>query len=259
MRFLFFLVLLTTSPAWAEPLHTWVRDNQVERVGERLEQLRSENPELLAATLERRVQGFTPLHVAARAGQLKMCELLLLYGAPMEARDQLGNPPLWSALAEGHEEVVALLRERGAGTSGVNTGGETVVMLAARRCGPRLLGDLLQDRVALEAEDGRGRTALHHAVEGRQRANALFLLEQGATIDIRDHEGRSPLLKAVSMGDRELVSFLLSQGADPELRDARGRDAFRLAQERGDWAMSRLLHNGPPALPKGSGEPVSPP
>jgi ankyrin repeat protein len=61
-------------------------------------------------------EAFTPLHFAAMHGRPDNARVLLDAGADVDAQDGWGNTPLAGALFEGknREEMVALLRERGA-------------------------------------------------------------------------------------------------------------------------------------------------
>lgn len=59
-------------------------------------------------------QRCTPLHMAARRGNVEIAAALLDYGADVEARDRKGDTPLRRAVNTGHTEVAALLLARGA-------------------------------------------------------------------------------------------------------------------------------------------------
>ena len=56
----------------------------------------------------------TPLHMAARRGNVAIAEALLDCGADVEARDKLGDTPLHRAIKCGKTEMVAFLLSRGA-------------------------------------------------------------------------------------------------------------------------------------------------
>ena len=68
---------------------------------------------------------------------------------------------------------------------------------------------------------GAGKTALHHAVRARDANVTFALLAHGAPLDAFDYEGRSCLHHACDGGNRALVRLLLGAGADPGPRDAR--------------------------------------
>lgn len=54
----------------------------------------------------------TPLHLAAAAGQLKVCTLLLELGASIDASDDQGQKPIHVASQNNFPEVVKLFLQR---------------------------------------------------------------------------------------------------------------------------------------------------
>jgi ankyrin repeat protein len=76
--------------------------------------------------------GWTPLHIAAQAWSVSACEALLGAGAPVDAREAVGNTPLWRAVFEsrGRGEVIRLLRDHGADVTITNNHGVSPVKLA---------------------------------------------------------------------------------------------------------------------------------
>ncbi|MBN2446205.1 MAG: ankyrin repeat domain-containing protein, partial [Phycisphaerae bacterium] len=89
-----------------------------ERVGELLK----ENPDLVAAA---RLDGRTPLHVAAASGREKIVELLLVNGADVNAIDAEGKTPLHLAASAGHARTVELLLANGAAVEATDGEGWT--------------------------------------------------------------------------------------------------------------------------------------
>lgn len=63
---------------------------------------------------DRDLEGRTPLHIAAWQGHASMVELLLRYGADVNAVDREQRTPLQSCAWQGHESVVWLLLKAGA-------------------------------------------------------------------------------------------------------------------------------------------------
>jgi uncharacterized protein len=82
-------------------------------------------------------RGMTPLHFAAQERQLEVAEVLLAAGARLDAQDEHGNSPLFTAAfnAAGDGALITLLRAAGADPWLVNRHGQTPVGLA------RLIGN----------------------------------------------------------------------------------------------------------------------
>src|SRR5205807_695336 len=88
----------------------------------------------------------TPLHMAARRGNLAVALALLDAGAALEARDKKGETPLRRAVNCGHPEFVSLLLARGADVNTRDKHGRTPLQ-AARR--PEMVA-LLREYGAME-------------------------------------------------------------------------------------------------------------
>ncbi len=88
----------------------------------------------------------TPLHMAARRGNIAIAQALLNGGAALEARDKKGETPLRRAVNCGHPEFVALLLAHGADVNSRDKHGQTPLQ-AARR--PELVA-LLREHGAVE-------------------------------------------------------------------------------------------------------------
>jgi hemoglobin len=88
----------------------------------------------------------TPLHMAARRGNLAVAQVLLGAGAALEARDKKGETPLRRAVNCGHLEFVSLLLAHGADVNTRDRHGRTPLQ-AARR--PEMVA-LLRDHGAVE-------------------------------------------------------------------------------------------------------------
>ncbi|MFQ5645687.1 MAG: ankyrin repeat domain-containing protein [bacterium] len=117
-----------------------VKDRNIEKVKEMLEKrpeyiearyrfgitplhwaARTGNLEIARLLIERGIEvnarnknGVTSLHEAAIKGDIPMARLLLKSGARINARDENGKPTIQFALAGGHAEMVKFLQSRGA-------------------------------------------------------------------------------------------------------------------------------------------------
>jgi RNA polymerase sigma factor (sigma-70 family) len=161
--------------------------------------------------------GHTPLHEAAAHGRTAIADLLLAYGANVDARRRDGATPLHEAVLSHHSEMVELLLERGASVNAT-----------------------CYDQV----------TPLHHAVMKGYRDCVKLLLSYGAAVNAQARSGRTPLHWAALKGYGAIVQLLLRNGADVQARDELGRTPLEWARAREQNAVvDLLLPNGRTAEP----------
>ncbi|KAJ6545228.1 ankyrin repeat-containing domain protein [Mycena capillaripes] len=131
------------------------------------------------------LDNMTPLHVAAKAGNIEITELLLVAGAdPAETWDaQCQWQPLHYAAINKHLAVMKLLLDHNAPV-------DTVF-----------------------GSDGYHESALHFACSQGHVETVKFLLEHGAHMEREGHFGTA-LGFAVHSRQLEIVEFLLAKGAD---------------------------------------------
>ena len=77
-------------------------------------------------------RGYTPLHFAAQEWSIEAADALLEAGASVDAVDQHGNTPLWTATfnSKGRGELIEILRSRGADPGHRNKAGGSPLELA---------------------------------------------------------------------------------------------------------------------------------
>jgi hypothetical protein len=129
--------------------------------------------------------GSTPLHaVAGEQDCLEMVELLLRYGADINARNCQDATPLHLAIrnSEAPVEMVKFLLAHGAGANLKNDTAATPLHIAARFAenGPAIIKLLLDHGAEIDAEDTNEVTALDSAVFHECRESAQLLLASGA-------------------------------------------------------------------------------
>ncbi len=149
--------------------------------------------------------GDTPLHVAARQGEVVIAATLLDGGADPELLDRQGRPPLFVALRGGKTEVAQLLTRHGAK-------GDPQTLLFA------LVRDGLSDRDSL-----------------------AHLQRLGANLNAQDEAGTRPLHLAAAQGNLLLCKRLIALGAEVSLPDAQGKTALQIATEGGQTYIQELL------------------
>lgn len=113
-------------------------------------------------------------------------------GADVNARDNIGQPVLVVAIADGYDEIVELLIDRGAD---VNPD-----------------GDHHDSPLSAAAKKGAG-------------AIVDALLAAGADVNRANEYGHTPLMSAAMSGDVAIMQRLVSSGADANAKDKMGRAA----------------------------------
>jgi ankyrin repeat protein len=101
---------------------------------------------------DRDLEGRTPLHIASWQGHTAMVELLLRYGADVNAVDREQRTPLQSSAWQGHESVVWLLLKAGARGDQPCSQGATPLSIGTLRVFSSLFRSILSlsfDRISL--------------------------------------------------------------------------------------------------------------
>lgn len=110
------------------PLHVAARNTDALTVGTLLS-----HPKCAANINTRDMAGWSPLHLAAKAGLVDVVRLLLDRGAEINARDDYGSTPLHRAVWHGRNEVVNVLIGNGADLNLPDDSGKTGLDLAMIR------------------------------------------------------------------------------------------------------------------------------
>lgn len=162
-------------------------------------------------------RGATPLHTAARLGDVGLCVALLDAGCPVDAVDEEGEAALHRACHGGHAPVVALLLHRGASATAASSAGMGPLHIAALGGRVALFGPLVSGGARVDApdatsfKDGDGRrTPLMHAAHFGNAAGAARRVVGRARVSC----ARPPPPAA--------FAALLSLGATPRLLSSCG-------------------------------------
>ncbi|KFY41652.1 hypothetical protein V495_04850 [Pseudogymnoascus sp. VKM F-4514 (FW-929)] len=172
----------------------------------------------------------TPLHIAAAACSLPTLKLLLDHAARTNARDGMGETPLFRVVAEPDPDVAY---------PDPNIQRPDLDM-----------AKLLIDHGALvDIEDNMGITPLFLAAENETSDISKLLLDHGARVRARPGETnfRNPLLQAISMGVPATVELLINHGAEVNAQDNRGSSCLHYAVRGGTIdieIMEVLLSHG---------------
>ncbi|MEX0672164.1 MAG: ankyrin repeat domain-containing protein [Candidatus Babeliales bacterium] len=162
------------------------------------------------ASLEARTNDqCTPLHKAAKDGNIPLLEFLLKAGAAVTAVEQFGYTALHWAAIYGHKECTRILAAY-----------------------PEILNQGLINSTF---------SPLHLAVRDNHYDTAQILLQAGAKVDNYDYQNRTPLHHAVIKNDTKMIKLLLAHGATPSKQDKEALSPLGLAHETGKSNLATLL------------------
>lgn len=200
----------------------------------------------------KRKLSWTPLHEAAKNGDVREVRDLLAAGADPNAREPGDNTtPLHWAAARRNADIVRMLLDAGADAQGAgdlheldaigwatyytaddrtgpDDGGDVVALLLARGAKHHIYSALSLSDAALVRQvvrddpralkrrmskfEGR-RSPLHFAI-WRKRYDLLdLLIELGAELEAKDGQGRTPMIEAMLKNDRDAMTRLQRAGA----------------------------------------------
>lgn len=172
-------------------------------------------------------RGFTLLMTAAVHGQACLVDVLLDWGAEIDARcESDGRTALMWACEEGHRAVVTALLRRGASIDARDArDGATALHIAAARGHAPLVRELVRHHEQRRQASENRRSLTPYGKGGRTSAcNA---------VDVVNRRGQSALWLACASDEVECAAVLvLDAGADARIADRRGRTPMAVARTR---------------------------
>lgn len=174
-----------------------------------------------------RADNLDKILIAASSDHHVVVELLLDYGADVEARDRPNNSPLSYAAENGSCRMVKLLLGRGADVNGRAGRFGTALQTASHRGSLNIVEHLLDRGADVNAQGGFYGNALQAACWWRHTMVVQLLLEAGADVNALGQYGtalRAARVSNVQCGEqqtRQTINLLIAYGA---LDDKRAED-----------------------------------
>jgi len=166
----------------------------------------------------------TPLHYAASTGNIEVAKVLLANRADVNAKDRFySSTALHLAALSGNTSMAKLLIENGAEVNAKDKFGTPLTTAVGHR---DMVALLLNNKADVQMKDGDGFAPLHH-VENKEIAQ--LLLAHGAKLDTTGYEGRTPLHQAAMRNRNDIVEWLCSKGANVNAVDSDGRTPLIIA------------------------------
>jgi ankyrin repeat protein len=208
--------------------------------------------------------GTTPLHWAARAGDLVAVKTLLRDGANANATNRYGVTPLALAAERGDAAVVDALLAAGAEAGRSLSNGQTMLMIAARTGNAATIRALVAHGASTNVKENvLGETALIWAAAENHADAVAALVHAGARVDQRSNElkfprrdygdgksgrftvlprgGWTPLMYAARQDAKDAIRALVAAHADVNATDPDGTTPLTLAIVNAHYDTAALL------------------
>ncbi|XP_072827576.1 ankyrin-3 isoform X12 [Vicugna pacos] len=179
------------------------------------------------------MNGYTPLHIAAKKNQMDIATTLLEYGADANAVTRQGIASVHLAAQEGHVDMVSLLLSRNANVNLSNKSGLTPLHLAAQEDRVNVAEVLVNQGAHVDAQTKMGYTPLHVGCHYGNIKIVNFLLQHSAKVNAKTKNGYTPLHQAAQQGHTHIINVLLQNNASPNELTVNGNTALAIARRLG--------------------------
>lgn len=156
----------------------------------------------------------TPLHLAAGAGQLEVCKLLLELGASIDATDDQGQKPIHAAAMNNYAEVAQLFLQRHPSlVMACTKDGNTCAHIAAMQGSVRVIEELMKfDRQGVISARNKltEATPLQLAAEGGHAEVVRALVRAGASCADENRAGFTAVHLAAQHGHGQVLEVMRS-------------------------------------------------
>jgi ankyrin repeat protein len=173
----------------------------------------------------------TPLSKAAMFGHSAIVELLLDYGADINAGTTKQFTPLHAASYQGQTECVEILCKRRANAMAQTVEQWLPFHFAAVRGKSDVVEIFLDMGVPLEAMTVKLKTALHLAAYSGYVDIVRALLNRGANLNLRSYKGETPLHLATRNSKPQVVELLLQFGARRDIVDNENKMPLNIVEK----------------------------
>ena len=185
--------------------------------------------------------GETPLFKAATNNNL--AEFFLKCGSAANTKNKFGETPLMKALEQSAVSIVRTLLEHGASINAADQHQIYPLLHCVRPIDVEICELLLEYGCDVNITDDNGETALHQLAWGPDVVK--MLLDQGACVGALDRENRTPLHAACYQGHPTSIELLIHHGADINSTDNHGWTPLHFAAAGENYdALEVLIQNG---------------
>lgn len=190
--------------------------------------------------------GNTIMHYAADWGVGDAVPVLAKHGANIDARNSIGQTPLFFTCHDDNDLVAKTLFKNGAHLDIRDNMGRTALFEAVQ-CGALSTSETLIDLGSnIDTQDDSGECVLTNAISTGRLDIAKMLLDKNANPNIQDTLGQTPLMKVANSTLRQdttlaATKLLLQYNANVDLTDSDGNCALHIAARNGTPDLLALL------------------
>lgn len=166
--------------------------------------------------------GDTPVHLAAKRGDIAILALFHEKGISLQELNGKGFSPILLAAIEGQEDCCLFLLYRSITVSEQVYGLEILLHIAVLKNLDRLAERVAILPLNINAKNSRGMTALFIAIGNKNLSITRILLQNGADLRRCDLRGTSCFKYAIAYGNAEIVRLCIEH--DPSIVYERGSD-----------------------------------
>ncbi|XP_064611198.1 protein phosphatase 1 regulatory subunit 16A-like isoform X2 [Liolophura sinensis] len=170
---------------------------------------------------------WTPLHAAATCGHINLCKYLIDAGAELLAVNADGNMPY--DICE--DEVTLDYIETEMAKKGVTQEEIDETRISTEKQMLRDLKELFAQGGNLEFTDRSNATPLHIAAANGYIDVAEFLVENHVALDARDEDSWQPIHAAACWCQPEILELLVHHGADIDAKTKNGETPFDICED----------------------------
>ncbi len=183
--------------------------------------------------------GWTALHLAARAQRQESVAFLLDAGMDVDTPGLDGVTPMMLAAREGHHTMVRYLLKQGAKPELKNSKNRSALMLAIDGGHTDCI-----EEIAPYSRPQLDTALLYAAAQGKH--NVIETLTSfGASVYVRHEGGMTPLMLAAENGHSDTVTTLLENGANRYAVNEHGWTAAQIAEAANHTAIAGQLNQSP--------------
>ena len=176
-------------------------------------------------------EGYPPLHFAVWYENLDIAKILMDHGAKCDVKD--GWTAFRYAADASNRDMINLFVSKGTDVSDIYR--------AACVGDLDRVKNLIEQGVAVDANDELGWTPLYWAASMGQEEVGEFLLSKGARADVKTQDGSTPLHQASYSGALHLAELLISKGAEVNAKNKQGNTPLHNAAAGGHSQVGELL------------------